>query len=202
MVADAEMILFTWGGKECSLERSSCWLLCLLGRILQLDKWEGRCNIGTSSTAHSTCIRHLGTANDWIRTTSSVPYHFTQLYTKHSSQHGFDLEHEKKDHLLQYMDAVVLSGDHVDPFFMKKISRAWNAKRRNALRGCSAVEPIYIYASTNHEERRVFSSMWKFEYAQMLWFGLDDGYNFVKELQKLKKSYEPVSVTKLKKKKK
>lgn len=36
----------------------------------------------------------------------------------------------------------------------------------------------------------------------MLWFGLDDGYNFVKELQKLKKSYEPVSVTKLKKKKK
>lgn len=90
---------------------------------------------------------------------SSIPDHFTQLYTKHSSQHGFDLEHEKKDHLLQYMDAVVLSGDHVDPFFMKKISRAWNAKRRNALRGCSAVEPIYIYMHPQIMKKEEFSQV-------------------------------------------
>ena len=129
---------------------------------------------------NSIFLPYLRPSNKWHNSnSSSAPDHFAQLYTHYGNQSCCDLkmEHKKKNQALQCNDTVLLNGEPLYPYFMKKISQVWTWRtgRRFASHRCNAIVSRIL------EERRFFSTQ-VCENCSMFrircWFGLGDGFKF------------------------
>ena len=85
---------------------------------------------------NSIFLPYLRPSNKWHNSNSSpAPDHFAQLYTHYGNQSCCDLkmEYKKKNQALQFNDTVLLNGEPLYPYFMKKISQVWTCLQEDLL---------------------------------------------------------------------